>query len=158
MQLLEDRFADQLGDEETHRLRADFIFGIKEGTFRKASGEPADQLLNTVTGCGRDEHCAGAFRGEALAGPVIEQVRLVEDENDRRSWRGGESGGSLERRRSTGCRIGYVGDDVGVSDGDECRRAHRLLEGVLRLDQARRVENDHLRVGRGVDTDDTIAG
>src|SRR5687767_4272661 len=45
MQLLEDRFADHLGDEEPDRLRADIVIGIQKRAFGKRSGDVLNERI-----------------------------------------------------------------------------------------------------------------
>src|SRR6185437_2250503 len=54
--------------------------------------------------------------------------------------------------------VDEVGDDIRVFERAECSLAHGALQGVLRIQESRRVEEDDLEIVAGEDAEDAVAG
>ena len=118
----------------------------------------ARRSVDAVAGARRrSSDGVGVLEGELGAGVGVEGVALVEDRDDRPARRGVESGGVLERARGAVARVGEVDDDVGVEDGADGGAAHGVLERVLGIEEAGRVDEDHLGVAVGEEAEDAGA-
>ena len=104
-----------------------------------------------------NERIGSALARVASLWPGVSASTLLIASDDRARGLGGRA---ARRRRGWGRSFGAVDeveDDVGFVERGERGARASLLERVARIEEARRVEEDHLHVVGGVDADDAVA-
>jgi hypothetical protein len=133
-------------DEETQRLRAQLVVRVEEGALREARGRRGEQRVDPLARERRDRVRLRVLLEQRRTLPGADRVDLVQRDEDRRGGRALQARALDERRHARLGRVDHVDDHVRVADGLERDGAHRRLQLVLGLEQARGVEHHHLDV------------